>query len=321
MNTKLDLSRKRVLVAGADGFLGHHVIAELRKREPREIIGVDKTDFDLREQEAVRQLLSDVQPQVVINLAGLVGGILVNTQRPAEFFFDNLMMGTLLLHESWRAGADKYLACLCGCAYPGNAPSPIKEEMLWDGYPQINSAPYGTAKKVVPVQSGAYREQYGFRSIVLVPGNVYGPHENFNLNDAHVIPSLIRKFFEAKRDKQPLVTVWGTGAPVRDFVYAGDAAEAIVLALEEYDGTDIINISSGTRTSIRDLVELVAELTGYGGEIVWDSSKPDGQAVKIFDNTRMREILGYECGTSLREGIEKTIQWLQENYGRGTVRL
>lgn len=317
----LDLREKRILVTGAEGFLARHVIAGLEKKGAADIVKVDRDACDLREQAAVRALLSDIQPQIVINLAGLVGGILVNTQRPGEFFYDNLMIGTMLLHESWRANVEKYLACTCGCAYPDKAQSPIVEDMLWDGYPQITSAPYGIAKKVITVQSETYRRQYGFNSIVLVPGNIYGPHENFNLNNAHVIPSLVRKFYEAKRENAALVVVWGTGAPVRDFVYVKDAAEAIIIALERYEGSDIINISCGTATSIKALVELVAELFDYHGRIIWDQSKPDGQAVKIFDTTRMRHLLGYECRTPLREGLWETIEWFEKSYMSGTVRL
>ena len=320
MDNKLDLRAKKVLVTGADGFLAHHVVAELKKRAPLALIRADRAGYDLREGGAVRALLSDYSPDVLINMAGLVGGILVNEQRPAEFFYDNLMMGALVLHESWRMGVEKYLACICGCCYPDGAPSPIKEDMLWDGYPQRGSAPYAIAKKVIAVQSGAYRRQYGFNSIVLVPGNVYGPHENFNLNDSHVVPALIRKFYEAMRDNRSSVKVWGSGSPVRDFVYAGDAAEAIVLALEEYEGGDVINISSGSATSIRELVEIISDLFGYTGRIDWDRSRPDGQAVKVFDNTRMKQTLGYECRTSLREGIRKTIEWFSECYPRGIVR-
>ena len=321
MADRMDLRGKRIIVAGADGFLAHHVLAELEKRGARDVARADRRDCDLREQADVRRLLAEAKPQVVVNLAGLVGGILVNTQRPAEFFYDNLTAGTLLMHESWRAGVEKYAACMCGCSYPDTDSPLISEAMLWDGPPQRNSAPYGSAKRLLPVQAEAYRRQYGFRAIVLVPGNIYGPHENFSLNDAHVIPSLIRKFYEARRDGAPRVTVWGSGSPVRDFVYAGDAAEAIVLALETYDGAEIVNISSGTATSVRELVTLIAELFNYRGEIVWDASKPDGQARKIFDTGRMRLLLGYECRTTLREGLEKTIAWLEENYPRGTVRL
>ncbi len=312
---------RRVLVAGADGFLARHLIAELESRGADGIVRVDRRECDLREQADVRRILAEARPQVVVNLAGLVGGILVNTQRPAEFFYDNLMIGTLLMHESWRAGAEKYAACMCGCSYPDTGAPFISEGMLWDGPPQRNSAPYGSAKRLLPVQAEAYRRQYGMRAIVLVPGNIYGPHENFSLNDAHVIPSLVRKFYEARRDGAGRVVVWGSGKPVRDFVYAGDAAEAIAVALESYDGAEIVNISSGTETSVRELVGIIAELYDYRGEIVWDPSKPDGQARKIFDTGRMVRLLGYECRTTLREGIRKTIAWLEENYSKGNVRL
>ncbi|MDD5556372.1 MAG: GDP-L-fucose synthase [bacterium] len=321
MGTRLDIAKKRILVTGAEGFLARAVIPELRRHGAAEIATADRGTHDLREQEAVRRLLAETRPQVVIGLAGLVGGILVNSQRPAEFMYDNLMMGTILLHESWRAGVEKYAACMCGCAYPDGAPSPIREEMLWDGPPQRNSAPYGSAKRMLAVQAEAYRRQYGFDCIVLVPGNIYGPHENFNLNDAHVIPSLVRKFCEAADAGAPEVVVWGSGTPRRDFVYVGDAAEAIVAALERYSGPELINISSGTETAIGDLVALIARLCGYRGRIVWDREKPDGQAVKIFDVSRMERLLGHRCRTPIEDGLRRTIDWYRENRSRGGVRL
>jgi GDP-L-fucose synthase len=313
----MDLSAKRILVTGADGLLGRAIMSRLSSRTGCEIVGVDREECDLREQGEVRALLSRVRPSGVINCAGIGGGILVNTRRPAEFFHDNLLIGTVLLHESWRAGVEKYMTFICGCCYPDTAPSPLREETLWDGYPQVTSAPYAVAKKVVEVQSEAYRRQYGFHGVVLLPGNLYGPRERFDLAESHVIPSLIRRFHEAVRDDIPEVVLWGSGAPVRDFIYVDDAAEAALLAFERYDGAEVINISSGVEVSIRELAGLIAGLIGYRGRIAWDRSRPDGQANKVYDVTRMRRLLGYEPRTTLREGLAKTIAWFRDNSPAG----
>jgi GDP-L-fucose synthase len=224
------------------------------------------------------------------------------------------MMGTMMLHEAWRTGVEKYVTLIGGCSYPATAPSPIVEAELWNGYPQMESAPYSIAKKMGVTLGQAYRQQYGFTAIVLVPGNLYGPHDNFDLRDAHVVPALIRRFYEAKRSGQTDVRVWGTGRPARDFVYVEDACEVIVTAAETYDSSEIVNVSSGVETTIRELVDTIAELLGYRGGIRWDTSMPDGQMYKGFDVTRMRESLGCECRTSLRDGLGKTITWFEANY-------
>jgi GDP-L-fucose synthase len=252
----------------------------------------------------------------VFHLAGLIGGILANKERPAEFCYQNLLLSTTVLHEAWKAGVQKYITLIGGCSYPGNAPSPIREDTLWNGYPQPESAPYSLGKSMSVLQAQSYRRQYGFNAVVLVPGNLYGPNDNFDLQSSHVIPALIRKFLEAKAAGQSETVAWGSGRPVRDFVYVEDACAAIKLAAEAYDDADIINLSSGMPTSIRELVETVAELTGYRGKIRWDASKPDGQMHKLFDVTRMRERLKFTPRVALREGLQRTIDWYKANGAR-----
>lgn len=310
---------KRVLVTGASGFVGHNFIPLLAKTEC-EVIAATRQENNLLEQDQIRRLLADTRPDIVFHLAGLVAGILANKERPAEFCYQNLLMGTMMLHEAWRAGVQKYVTLIGGCSYPATAPSPIPETELWNGYPQPESAPYSIAKKMCVVQAQAYRQQYGFNAVVLAPGNLYGPYDNFDLKNAHVIPALIRKFYEARVKGQDEIVAWGSGKPIRDFIYVEDACEAIVLAAESYNSSEIINISSGVQTSIRELVETIAELTGYQGRINWDVSKPDGQMFKGFDVTRMHERLGYRCRTSLREGLQKTIEWFEANYFKARLK-
>ncbi len=250
---------------------------------------------------------------------GLIGGIMANKQRPADFCTQNLLMGTMMLHESWQAGVSKYITLMGGCSYPAHAPSPIRESELWNGYPQPESAPYSLAKAMSAVQAEAYRRQYGFNAVVLVPGNLYGPYDNFDLTNSHVIPALIRKFSEARRDGLREIVSWGTGRATRDFIYAQDACEAILLGAALVNSSEIINLSSGNPITIRTLVETIADLTGYRGEIVWDTSKPEGQLEKGFDVSRMRAILGYDCPTPLRAGLKRTIEWYECNHA--TARL
>ncbi|MGA2787096.1 MAG: GDP-L-fucose synthase [Verrucomicrobiota bacterium] len=314
----MDLTKHTVLVTGANGFVGRNLIELMRARRINPLVPT-RADFDLREQTQVRRMLERIKPDVVFHLAGLVGGIGANRERPADFNYENLIMGTMMLHESWRAGVKKYITLLGGCSYPAAAPNPIKETTLFQGYPQAESAPYSLAKAMGVVQASAYRTQYGFNAICLVPGNLYGPCDNFDLRSSHVIPALIRKFLVAKEASAPEVVAWGSGKPVRDFVYVADACEAILLAAENYDGADLINISSGAGVTIRKLTETIAELAGYGGRVVWDTTKPDGQLLKEFDVTRMRQLLGYECRTSLRDGLRMTIDWIFAN--RSTLRL
>lgn len=309
---------RRVLVTGAAGFVGSNLVPMLR-RTGCELITPTRGQYDLTEQAEVRRLFADTRPDLVFHLAGLVGGILVNERYPADFCHQNLLMGTLVLHEAWKSGAGKYVTLVGGCSYPARAPSPIAEDELWNGYPQSESAPYSLAKRMAVVEAAAYRQQHGFNAVVLVPGNLYGPHDNFDLEAGHVIPALIRKFKEAVSERRREVTAWGTGRPVRDFVYVEDACEAILIAAEKHDRPEIVNISSGVPVTIREVVETVAELAGYDGRILWDSSKPDGQMAKGFDVTRMKSWLGYECRTPLREGLRKTLAWFESHYA--TARL
>lgn len=311
---------KRVLITGASGFVGRNLVPLLQQTGCR-LITPTHRDYDLLEQEHVRRLLADTQPHMVFHLAGLIGGILANKQFPADFCYQNLLMSTMMLHESWKAGVEKFVTLIGGCSYPAKAPSPIAETELWNGYPQPESAPYSLAKSMSVLQAQAYRRQYGFNAIVLVPGNLYGPHDNFDLQNSHVVPGLIRRFYEARRSGQPEVVAWGSGRPVRDFIYIGDACEAIMIAAESYNGGEIINLSSGVPTTIRELVETIAELIGYQGQVWWDSSKPDGQMVKQFDVTRMHRWLGYYCRTSLREGLKKTIDWFEANYATARLKV
>ncbi|MCS6806050.1 MAG: GDP-L-fucose synthase [Acidobacteriota bacterium] len=311
---------KRVLVTGASGFVGRNLMP-LLEQTGCQIIAPTHQDYDLLEQDQVRRLLADTQPHIVFHLAGLIGGILANKRYPADFFYQNLLMSTMMLHESWKVGVEKFITLIGGCSYPARAPSPIAETELWNGYPQPESAPYSLAKSMSVLQAQAYRQQHGFNAIVLVPGNLYGPHDNFDMESSHVVPGLIRRFYEARRSGQPEVIAWGTGRPVRDFIFVGDACEAIMLAAENYNDGEIINLSSGVPTTIRELVETIAELIGYRGHVRWDSSKPDGQMVKQFDVTRMQEWLGYHCRTPLREGLKKTIDWFEANYATARLKV
>ncbi len=310
-----------ILVTGASGFLGRHLLPVLEERYPASrIVALSSEEYDLTEQAGVRQMFRDHQPAWVIALAGYVGGIGANLAYPADFFYRNIMIQTMTVHEAWRAGAEKVVAAIGGCSYPASAPSPISEEEMWGGLPAFESTPYSVAKKMVLIQSQAYRRQYDFNSIVLIPGNVYGEYDNFETENSHVIPATVRKFYEALLEDRPEVVMWGSGKPTRDFVYAGDVAALFPYFLEEYDTSEPINLSTARSTSIKELAELVKELTGYRGRIVWDRSKPDGKVLKIFANRKMKD-LGLDCPTSLRDGLARTINWFRENYAEGTVRL
>lgn len=303
---------KHVLVTGASGFIGSNLVPRLAALGCR-LLTPSRREYDLLDQSAVRRLFAETSPEMVFHLAGLVGGILANKQRPADYAYQNLLMGTLMIEEARRAGVRKFVSLIGGCSYPAHAPSPIAETALWNGYPQPESASYSLAKAMSVVLSQAYRRQYGQNAIVLVPGNVYGAHDNFDLETSHVIPALIRKFHEARHEGRDEVVAWGTGRPVRDFVYVDDVCEAIVLAAERYDGEDIINISSGVSVTVCELVEAAAEVCDFSGRIVWDATKPDGQMFKGFDVTRMKTWLGYECPTTLRVGLQKTLAWYLAN--------
>lgn len=312
---------ERILVTGSTGFLGHHLMLRLKSAFPKaEIIGVGRRDADLLEPGAPARLLRNTQPDCVVHMAAKSGGIITNIKRPAEFFYENVVMNTHMLHDAQQAGVKKFVTFMGGCSYPSDARSPIDESQMWAGYPQIESAGYSVAKKMLLTQSWAYRVQHGFNSIVLIPGNVYGEWDNFNLEEAHVIPALIRKYMEAQERQAPTITAFGTGKPTRDFVYAGDVMATIPWFIQNYNSSEPVNISAGRRISIRELAETVKKVTGFAGEIVWDATKPDGQMDKIFDVTRLHS-LGLSCDTSLEDGLRRTTDWFRQARERGEVRL
>jgi GDP-L-fucose synthase len=315
----MNLNGASILVTGASGFVGRNLVELLCARGLRPITPT-RAECDLLEQDQIRRLLADTKPDIVFHAAGVVGGNLANRERPAEFHYNNLMMGAMLLHESWRGGVKKYVGLMGGCSYPAQAPNPIKETSLFHGPLHPDSAPYSHAKSMAFVQAEAYRRQYSFDAIILVPGNLYGPYDNFELSGSHVIPALIRKYLAAKEENKPSVEAWGSGKPVRDFVYVTDACAAILLAAEKYSSPNLINISSGVPVTIKELTETIAELTGYTGQVNWDATKPDGQMFKGYDVTRMKEVLGFQCHTSLRDGLKRTIDWYLANRKSGNVR-
>ncbi len=300
---------KRICVTGGAGFLGSYVIDRLKKAGATDIFVPRKSDYDLVDGAAVRNMLEAARPQIVLHLAANVGGIGANREHPAEFFYDNLMMGVQLLHESWRNGVEKFVAVGTVCSYPKFTPVPFKEIDFWGGYPEETNAPYGLAKKMLLVQSQSYRQQYGFNSIYLIPVNLYGPKDNFDLETSHVIPALIRKCLEAIRRGDEEVVVWGDGSPTREFLYAADAAEGIVLGAELYNGQEPVNLGAGEEISIKDLVETIAELTGFRGKLTWDSSKPNGQPRRSLDTSRATEQFGFTAQTKLAQGLRETVEW------------
>lgn len=315
-----DLRDKRILVTGATGFLGSHIIDSLLKRGCRAVFGIVHSDYDLTSQVEVGAMFRAFAPEVVIQMAGLVGGIGANQDRPADFLYTNLMIDTLMMRYSWESGVSRFAAAAAGCGYPQDAPMPLKEDDFWNGYPQKWSAPYSLAKRMLNIHSRAMFEQYGMRSVIIIPGNIYGPNDQFRLNDAHVIPALVRKFVDAVEDGRDEVVVWGTGRATRDFVFAGDVAECLLRAIETYDTPRLINASSGVESSIADVVSILAELTGFGGRITWDDSKPDGQPRRCFDISRACRDLGYEPTVDLRTGLRLTVEWYKENRLKPTTR-
>jgi len=303
---------KRVCVTGGAGFLGSFLLDKLAERGAKDVFVPRIEEYDLTLQEDQERMLEDAKPDLIIHLAALAGGIGANRARPAEFFYKNLMMGVPLMHKAWEKGVSKFVAIGTICAYPKFTPIPFREENLWEGYPEETNAPYGLAKKMLLVQSQAYREQYGFNSIYLLPVNLYGPRDNFNLETSHVIPALIRKCVEAQQRGDDHIVVWGTGYPTREFLYAGDAAEGILLAAENYDGSEPVNLGSGMEISIKDLVELIVTLTGFEGKIIWDKTKPDGQPRRALDVKRARELFGFQAQIPFEEGLRHTIEYFKE---------
>jgi len=309
----MDLSNKRICVTGGAGFLGTHLIKKLNARGAHEIFIPKIEDYDLVNPEDIRRMLDDSKPDVIIHLAAHVGGIGANMEKPAEFFYDNLMMGVQLMHESWKRGLEKFVAIGTICAYPKFTPIPFKEENLWDGYPEETNAPYGLAKKMLLVQAQAYRQQYGFNAIFLLPVNLYGPGDNFNPRSSHVIPALIRKCLEAKDQGAKQIIAWGDGSPTREFIYVEDAAEGIALATEKYNGSEPVNIGSSFEISIKDLTEKIARMTGFEGKIVWDTTKPNGQPRRKLDTSRADQYFGFVAKTDFDQGLQKTIDWYIKN--------
>ena len=300
---------KRVAVTGGAGFLGSFVVAKLRDRGCQDIFVPRSREYDLVEMESVKRLYRDAHPDMVIHLAARVGGIGANRANPGKFFYDNLLMGTQLMEQGRLSGIEKFVAVGTVCSYPKFTPIPFREEHLWDGYPEETNAPYGLAKKMLLVQSQSYRAQYGFNSIFLLPVNLYGPGDNFDPEQSHVVPALIRKCLEAKESGSAEIVCWGDGTPTREFLYVEDCAEAIVLATEKYEGGEPVNIGAGREISIKELVEQIAAITGFQGHIIWDTSKPNGQPRRCLDTSRAREFFGFTAKTDFRDGLKKTIDW------------
>jgi GDP-L-fucose synthase len=305
----MNWAQTRVLVTGGAGFLGSFVVERLKARGARDVTIPLIEEYDLTDLPTIRRLLEKANPQIVIHLAAKVGGIGANREKPAEFLYDNLIMGAQLLHESWRAGVEKFVAIGTVCSYPKFTPVPFKEDDLWNGYPEETNAPYGLAKKMLFAQAQAYRRQYGFNAICLLPVNMYGPRDNFDPVTSHVIPAMIRKCLEAKEAGRPEIVLWGDGSPTREFLYVEDASEGILLATERYNGDQPVNLGSGREVSIRDLAVKVAGLTGYTGAFRWDTSQPNGQPRRSLDTTRARDLFGFQAQTDFDDGLHKTIAW------------
>jgi len=311
-----DWHDKRVLVTGGAGFLGSFVVNALRSRGCSSIEVPRSRDVDLRDRAAVISMLEQVRPEIVLHLAAVVGGIEANRRNPGSFFYDNAIMGIELMEQSRRVGVGKFVTVGTICSYPKFTPVPFREDDVWTGYPEETNAPYGLAKKMLLVQSQAYRDQYGFNSIYLMPVNLYGPGDNFDLTTSHVIPALIRKCDEAIRRGLDEVVLWGDGTPTREFLYVADAAEAIILAAEKYDGREPVNIGTGKEVTIAELATIIAEITGFSGRFVWDTSKPNGQPRRCLDVTRARELFGFEAKWGLREGMAETVTWYRANLAQ-----
>jgi GDP-L-fucose synthase len=308
----IELSSKKVLVTGGGGFLGRQVVAALGRRGCKTVTVPRKKDTDLTDAGATRKLFESARPDVVIHLAADVGGIGANQANPGRFLYSNLMMGTHVIEQARQAGVSKVVVIGTVCAYPKFTPVPFKEDDLWNGYPEETNAPYGLAKRLLLVMGQAYRRQYGLNTIYLLPANLYGPHDNFDLQTSHVIPAIVRKFMEAAEKKAPETPLWGTGEASREFLYVEDAAEGIVLATERYDGEEPVNLGTGKEVKIRELAETIAELTGFQGKIRWDTSKPDGQPRRSLDVGRAKKLFGFEAKVPLREGLKTTIDWYRK---------
>lgn len=337
----INLRKKRITITGGKGFLGTHLIRRLRNDRGCEHVSVaDLPEYDLRVSDDVRKMFTDQKPEAVIHLAGIVGGIGANHEHPAQFFYDNAIMGIQLIHEACLQNVEKFVALGSICCYPKFTPVPFNEDDLWNGYPEETNAPYGLAKKMLLVQSQAYRQQYGFNSIFLMPVNLYGPGDNFDPKSSHVIPALIRKIVEAMDGKEAVqkrmqalknkntqvslrksgqnkidkaITVWGSGKASREFLYVEDATEALILATEKYNKPDPVNIGAGFEIKIKDLVELIAKIMGFTGDILWDTAKPDGQPRRMLDTSKAEKEFGFKAKTAFEQGLKKTIKWYVES--------
>lgn len=305
---------RRVVVTGGAGFLGSYVVEKLRQRGCQQIVVPRSREYDLREKSPIVHLLREVRPHLIIHLAAVVGGIGANRKHPGQFFYDNAMMGIQLIEEARRCGVEKFVCAGTICAYPKYTPVPFQEQDLWNGYPEETNAPYGLAKKMLLVQLQAYRQEYGFPGIYLLPVNLYGPRDNFDLESSHVIPAIIRKVVEARRRGEETILAWGTGQVSREFLYVEDAAEGLVLAAERYEKPEPVNLGSGQEITVRDLVHLIAKLSGFKGRVEWDSSQPDGQPRRCLDTTKARHEFGFAAQTTLPVGLKNTIEWYEEAF-------
>lgn len=306
---QFDWKNKRICITGGAGFLGSHLVENLKQRGAEQIFIPTIEQYNLVNPQDIRRMLDDANPDVIIHLAAHVGGIGANREKPAEFFYDNLMMGVELIHQAWQRGIGKFVALGTICAYPKFTPVPFKEEDIWNGYPEETNAPYGLAKKMLLVQAQAYRQQYGYNCIYLLPVNLYGPRDNFDPRSSHVIPALIRKCLEARAAGEKQIIAWGDGSPTREFLFVEDAAEGIALATERYNKSEPVNLGSGYEISIKDLTELVARLTGFEGDIVWDADKPNGQPRRCLDTMLAEKEFGFKAKTNFEAGLKRTIDW------------
>jgi GDP-L-fucose synthase len=311
----MDWQRTRVIVTGGAGFLGSFVVDKLRQRDCQQVFVPRSRTHDLRDRDAIRRLYAEVRPHLVIHLAAVVGGIGANRLNPGKFYYDNAIMGLQLMEYARQFGVEKFVAVGTICAYPKFTPLPFKEEDVWNGYPEETNAPYGLAKKMMLVQAQAYRAQYGFNAIYLLPVNLYGPRDNFDLQSSHVIPALIRKCVEAKENQEREIVLWGDGSPTREFLYVEDAAEALLLAAERYDGDQPVNLGTGEEIAVRDLARLIAAAVGFTGDVVWDASKPNGQPRRCLDVSRAQQLFGFRARHCLREGIAQTVAWFHAHRG------